>query len=757
MGRVAVKEGRRLMSDAAERMRRMRERKRAAADPILYERADWRLFTDRSTLPQKAGCGPSQIGRVILKELVDNALDAGAGNVTLVGGDDWCSVADDGPGLDADRMVQVFAVNRPLLSSKLKRLPTRGMLGNGLRVVMGAAEAYRASIAVTTRGVRYELAVNSVTGHTTIVEQADKSVTGLTVELRFPHPIFNDLDFEAAQTAIRLANVGEIYNGPSLPNWYSFEDLQKTIADASGGATAADVRTDLFGTTMDKQPQPSMGFLGEAAFGGYYHRIEGVAHIRGAEIPYTVEAWCGCSAIKREESPSDWTDVYINRSLAITPLWTTSDSTGLRLYGGCGIDVKVNGPKRARYDLDISVITPYLRLMNDGKSPYLRDFVVAIEQAVKKAAGQSYRYMDKPPGSMSFVDAAALVMKTAYMKASDNGRLPANARQIMYAARPEILRLTGAKKLDDNYFTQTLLPNYIADHPAETKDWDVVYDARGHFIEPHTSVNIALGTLQVRQYVGERPIFGPIVQVSNGVLYPTSGASNRYSNVLFIEKEGFAELFAAVQLAERYDLAILSTKGMSNTAARLLLDRISPDIENVFVLHDFDISGFSILGTLATDSERYIFKNNVPIVDLGLRLEDVEDLESEPTDVNIEAHRDTLEEHGATEEEIAFLANQRVELNAMTARELVDFVEEKLEEHGVTKLIPEAAVIEKHARRLLERAMTETLLVVHLDQLARQAAEAALPDSLIDLVRDKLNDEPQLSWDEAVADIIQSQ
>ena len=42
---------------AAERMRRMRARKKeAVASPILYERPDWRLFLDKRTLPQKAGC-----------------------------------------------------------------------------------------------------------------------------------------------------------------------------------------------------------------------------------------------------------------------------------------------------------------------------------------------------------------------------------------------------------------------------------------------------------------------------------------------------------------------------------------------------------------------------------------------------------------------------------------------------------------------------------------------------------------------------
>ena len=62
------------------------------------------------------------------------------------------------------------------------------------------------------------------------------------------------------------------------------------------------------------------------------------------------------------------------------------------------------------------------------------------------------------------------------MKASANGTLPALARQIMYAARPRIQQLSGKDRLDDKYFTQTLLPDYIAENGCA--HWNVVYDAR---------------------------------------------------------------------------------------------------------------------------------------------------------------------------------------------------------------------------------------------------------------------------------------
>jgi len=87
-------------------------------------------------------------------------------------------------------------------------------------------------------------------------------------------------------------------------------------------------------------------------------------------------------------------------------------------------------------------------------------------------------------------DVAWDVMKAAYLKVSENNTLPATARQIMYAARPEILERTGLDKLKSEYFTQKLLPDYMKEHPEQTDSWDVVFDARGHFTEPHTKVEI---------------------------------------------------------------------------------------------------------------------------------------------------------------------------------------------------------------------------------------------------------------------------
>jgi hypothetical protein len=86
-------------------------------------------------------------------------------------------------------------------------------------------------------------------------------------------------------------------------------------------------------------------------------------------------------------------------------------------------------------------------------------------------------------------------------------------------------------------------------------------------------------------------------------------------------------------IAERFDLAILSCKGMSVVAARRFVDEVCAQGGGVplLILHDFDKSGFEISQRLTTVSEvarkknlvTYHFKNKINVTDLGLRLADV--------------------------------------------------------------------------------------------------------------------------------------
>src|SRR5581483_7780082 len=109
----------------------------------MFKREDWMLFRTLATICQKAGVELNRLRRLVLKELADNALDAGANCRVGQIATDTYFVQDDGPGLPggADDVANLFSIRRPLTSTKLLRLPTRGAVGNGLRVVAGTVFA----------------------------------------------------------------------------------------------------------------------------------------------------------------------------------------------------------------------------------------------------------------------------------------------------------------------------------------------------------------------------------------------------------------------------------------------------------------------------------------------------------------------------------------------------------------------------------------------------------------------------------------
>jgi hypothetical protein len=379
----------------------------------------------------------------------------------------------------------------------------------------------------------------------------------------------------------------------------------------------------------------------------------------------------------------------------------------------------------------------------------------------RSPASRSYRYsrMTRERG-VSFKEAAEQIMKSAYDKVSGNGRLPANARQVMYAARPHIQKATG-KELESNYFTQTLLPDYLQETGAE---WDVVYDARGHFSEPHDGKSFGIGTLEVRGYLANLRDPSLVDADVEDAKVKTFGPSGNFGAVLFIEKEGFDPLLKAAQIAKKFDIAIMSTKGMSVVAARALADEMCHDHDiPLLLLHDFDKAGFSIAGTLQRDTRRYEFQNDITTIDLGLSLADGQamGLESEyqhHPKGDKAALMANLRENGASDEEIAFMfadfdqlrSTRRVELNAMTSPQFIEFVERKLRENGVAKILPDQdLLIEAYIGMERGRRLKEEIEKHKIDM-----GDFKAPENLAQRVRKYLKRHPEERWDAAVRAIV---
>jgi hypothetical protein len=377
----------------------------------------------------------------------------------------------------------------------------------------------------------------------------------------------------------------------------------------------------------------------------------------------------------------------------------------------------------------------------------------------------------------TFKEAAAEIMEEAYLEVSDNNALPAEARQIMYKARPYIQEKTDREDMTDAYFIQTLLRGYMRDNPEKCADWDVVFSARGHFKEPHDGKVIGLGTLEVRKYLAEMD--DPEVEDASlsDAKVKTSGPKGSFGAVLFIEKEGFEPLMKAAQIADKYDIAIMSTKGMSVTAARKLADQMCYEHDiPLLLLRDFDKTGFSISGSFQRDNETYEFENAITVIELGLSLKDVEAMElaseyqhhKKGSEAALVAN---MRDNGATDEEVAFMfrdfnkassfhCTRRVELNAMTSRQFITYVEDKLKKlvkDGVLKkIVPDQKLLaEAYASAIRSRHLAEAFdeAVEDLDDQIDKA-DLKAPKDLEQRVRALLKRHPTLRWDEALAEII---
>jgi hypothetical protein len=206
-----------------------RSRAKSARSPALqnikFEREDWTSFRTVEGLQQKAGVAKSRLRRLVLKELTDNGLDNG--DAVQIGPlpDGGYFVQDNGSGIDGtpEQIARLFSIARPMISTKLLRLPTRGALGNGLRVVAGAVLASDGSLSVITRNRHIELDPEHADGSTTVVsvEPVDFPV-GTRIEISF------GLEFQ--KTTMRCP-------GGRLPSGWRGRERLIRVSPLPGGTT----------------------------------------------------------------------------------------------------------------------------------------------------------------------------------------------------------------------------------------------------------------------------------------------------------------------------------------------------------------------------------------------------------------------------------------------------------------------------------------------------------------------------------------
>jgi hypothetical protein len=179
------------------------------------------------------------------------------------------------------------------------------------------------------------------------------------------------------------------------------------------------------------------------------------------------------------------------------------------------------------------------------------------------------------------------------------------------------------------------------------------------------------------------------------------------------------------------------------------------------VLRDFDKAGFTIAHTLQTDGRRYVFTHRPRVTDLGLRLADVRQnhLVSEEVTYGDSNPAANLDRNGADAQEMAFLCSgrregsyvgRRVELNAFSSGALIAWIEGKLVERGIRKVVPDEEVLLRAYRLAYAQQLLRRRLRVVRQEVEAVAAGVALPEDLAAWVRGHLERHSHQPWDGAV-------
>lgn len=761
------------------------------ASDFQFERPEWTLFRSVDTLSQKAGVSRRSLRRLVLKELVDNALDSRASVVTIdpLAADTY-SVSDDGRGIagEPDDIARLFSINRPLMSSKLWRLPSRGAMGNGLRVVVGAVAASDGALVVVTNNRRMVLQPRE-DGFTAVVEvEPVEHPVGTTVEITFGSTIPADSAATVwADAAIRMAEGGDSYTGRPSPWWYDadafFELLRSAGArpvrefierlDGCTGAKAGKIASTFRATACNALTRPQtyallhaaraeakpvrpqrLGAVGQASWlPRAYSRQLGEVEIGGREpkarIPFAIEAWAVARPRQAAGREDAGLDVYVNRTPVAATVRAYCSKKEFDIYG-CGLRNSFDVPAGS-FDVILNITTPWCPITTDGKEPDLSYFLAGIEDAVRSATRKAKSAAPKLPSAVSEGQTHKAVairhLPEGVAKASGGGEYRFNQRQLFYVMRPIVLAALGAELTWGNFCT------IITDYEAEHDEIAGMYrDPRGTLYHPHLRQDITLGTLAVEDY--ERPAW-------------------TFGQILYIEKEGFFEALKAARWPERHDCALVTSKGFTTRAVRDLLDLLGDGDEpiRVFCVHDADAFGTMIFQTLREETKARA-RRRVEAVNLGLDPWEALDMGLAPETVKDGERRKAVADYVLDREDgqgwTDWLQDTRVELNEMTTPQFIAWLDGKMEGHGVGKVIPPEPVIAEaaagrltsHVRAIVtERVLREAGVE---DQVAEAVAGLVIPspDALVEHVAEWLQNHDADAWtvavDQAVAEVAET-
>lgn len=538
-------------------------------------------------------------------------------------------VEDAGHGIDGGErgVANLFSIRRSLTSTKRSRRPTRGALGNGLRVVTGAVLASGGSIMVHTRRQQYYL-IPQHSGETQITAIGNSDVDGTRIEVTFGPELTSLPDHvfawaSIAQMMARAEKQKPSAEKPSL-HWHdedSFAGLLRDVGheetvrqflqkfDGFSGNRASEVAGEFLGKRCNELSRgdaaklfreavraverPSHNALGRVGPLRGWQRsknssIDGYVRVGHANIPYRIEVWVRAArkpsatiCINRTPTPAE---VELDLSIQDgAPAWTVA---------GAGLHHWFERKGKKNFEVLVNIQCPKMPLTSDGKSPDLLPAVDELCQLLKSAADMVGRQTtNKVTGAGTAKTIKSVILGNLHQAihiASHGGRNRYSQRRLFYAIRPTYQREFDGAEPNWQTFTAILRQH----ERQEGHDLPGIYrDNRGVLIHPHSRKEVALGTLNVELY--ERPKWA-------------------LNKILYVEKGGPVPMLLDSGWPEKWDCGIATSQGFASDAVKDLLAALEESDEPLLILcaHDSDGFGTTIFDDLVAGASAACWSNN---------------------------------------------------------------------------------------------------------------------------------------------------
>jgi hypothetical protein len=481
---------------------------------LQVRRPDTALFGTLDGLHIQSGVPIWQLRRLALKELTDNGLDAGdaagrpGASIEKLEKHRY-RIEDEGAGIDrtAEQLAELFSFARVMISTKFWRLPERGALGNGLRIIIGCIVATGGTIEITSHNRRTLLRPAKI-GPTEIIETAPADYPlGTCIVVTFGAVLpEDDEDLSWAEEAIKISALAEPpYARLPSPHWMDTDKLHEALAfmdppattvrqfverfDGCTGAKAgkiaaqfgknracgtmseaeaAGLLTALQANTKPVKPQ-ALGAIGPAAYphdeyarkyGSFVHG----EHKPAARVPFVVEAWADVTDRRGEHCRIT---VLANRTAIVADVTEhrSIKNKTIQLSGAGFRYWKTSNLPPGSAFIVVHVTAPLIPISSIGKRPDLSSFQTEIGEAIRLAFIRSRNRLPADPAELKpeplpKPEKSAKIIKAAVV-AEAIPEIPAGKLRLRIEAEAE----TTGMSLDDLTVLSTQLDPYRLDCP----------------------------------------------------------------------------------------------------------------------------------------------------------------------------------------------------------------------------------------------------------------------------------------------------